>query len=316
MAKGKSAIASQCEKVFKHTRSGSYGTRARYESSCMQFMAFLNENFKMQNLRNLQDKHIVAYLQHRQEQGISAKTIKNDLGAIRFMHDMIPQVRHEISSNDDLAKKYDVYLDKTPAVKGDRAWTQTEYEGIKDLTEQMSKKSDVHGLTAKDVRDLLPVCRTMGLRISEAVCMKRSQAEQALRTGTYKVGSEAKNGLHREVPLSNEVKEVLQERLQQVKRGGRVFIREGEKAHQAVNRVEKFLARHRGRVETLEGQQQRLYEGKSEPLTYHGLRYAYVQDRMRQEMEKGFNYEQSAQVITKEVGHSRVDVIATYMGGR
>lgn len=40
--KNKSAIASQCAKLFKHTRSGSYGTRARYESSCAQFVSFLD----------------------------------------------------------------------------------------------------------------------------------------------------------------------------------------------------------------------------------------------------------------------------------
>lgn len=314
--KNKSAIASQCAKLFKHTRSGSYGTRARYESSCAQFVSFLDANFKLQNLRNLQDKHLVAYLQYRQEQGLSAKTLKNDLAAIRFLHDMVPQSRHELSDNDVLAKTYDVYLDKTPAVKGDRAWTEEEYKGMQTLAAQMAQKSDVHGVTARDVRDLLPICRTMGLRIAEAVCMRRAQAEQALRTGVYKVGSEAKNGLHREVPLSSEVREILEERLQHIPRGGRLFAPESVKVHQVINRVEKFLERHRGLVVTSEGQQRRLYEGKSAPLTYHGLRYGYVQDRMHEEMAKGCSYEQAAQVVTKEVGHSRIDVIATYMGGR
>ncbi|TGN30380.1 hypothetical protein [Lysinibacillus sp. S2017] len=58
-----------------------------------------------------------------------------------------------------------------------------------------------------------------------------------------------------------------------------------------------------------------MYEGKSIKLTYHGLRYGYVQGRVSEEMAKGFNYEQAASIVTKEVGHSRIDVIKIYMGG-
>ncbi|TMN18716.1 hypothetical protein [Lentibacillus cibarius] len=34
----------------------------------------------MKNLRNLQDKHVVAFIQARQEAGVATKTIRNDLG--------------------------------------------------------------------------------------------------------------------------------------------------------------------------------------------------------------------------------------------
>lgn len=315
--KGLSAVESQCQKLFKHTRSGSYGTRARYEVSCKSFVSFLNENFKMKNLRNLSDKHVVAYVQHRLEQGVSAKTIKSDLSAIRYMHDLVPQVRYELSSNTELAKNYDIHLEKTPAVKGDRAWTDKEYKDMCRLTENIAEKGDnALGLTAKDVRDLLPICRTMGLRITEAVAMKRSQAEHALKTGVYEVKGEAKNGLHRSVPLSNEAREVLSQRITQIERGGLVFVREGEKVHQGVNRCEKFLERHREAVTTSEGQLQRMFKDKPNELTFHGLRYGYVQDRVHEEMGKGFTYEQAAMTVSKEVGHSRIEIIEVYMGGK
>lgn len=315
MKKGKSAIENQCEKIFKHTRSGSYATRARYKASCQQFVQFVNERFKMQNLRNLQDKHVAAYLQHRMEQGIATKTLKNDLGAIRYMHDLVANAKYELSDNRTLAKNYDFDFDGKK-IGGDRAWTNEEYKGMKTLASEMAATSDSVAGTAADVRDLLPVCRTMGLRIAEAVCMRRSQAEDALRTGVYKVGSEAKNGLHRSVPLSPEVKEVLLNRLPYIERGGRIFVAENEKAHQVVNRVEKYLERHRGRVETLEGQQQRMVNGVPNQLTFHGLRYAYVQDRMYDEMSQGKTWEQAARVVTMEVGHSRTEIIKTYMGDK
>ncbi|HWL23354.1 MAG TPA: hypothetical protein VNR38_06330 [Ureibacillus sp.] len=65
MPKGKSAIEQQMEKNFKHTRTGSYATRARYETSCRSFIRYLDEHFKMKNLWNLRDKHLLAYIQHR-----------------------------------------------------------------------------------------------------------------------------------------------------------------------------------------------------------------------------------------------------------
>lgn len=313
MKKGKSSIENQCDKIFKHTRSGSYATRARYKASCQQFVQFVNEKYKMQNLRNLQDKHVAAYLQHRLEQGIASKTLKNDLGAIRYMHDLVANAKYELSDNRALVEKYDLDFDHKKA-SGDRAWTKEEYEGMKMLASEMVAASNDLAGTAAAVRDLLPLCRTMGLRIAEAVCMKRSQAEEALRTGIYKVGAEAKNGLHREVPLSPEGREVLLRRMPYIERGGRIFVSEGEKAHQVVNRVEKYLERHRGRIETSEGQMQRLVDGVSNQLTFHGLRYGYVQDRIIDEMSEGKTWEQAARIVTKEVGHSRIEILKTYMG--
>ena len=62
--------------------------------------------------------------------------------------------------------------------------------------------------------------------------------------------------------------------------------------------------------------EQRLYNGKSNELTFHGLRYGYVQDRVAEEMAKGFNFEQAATFVTKEIGHSRVEIVKVYMGGK
>ncbi|MEK4026969.1 tyrosine-type recombinase/integrase [Sporosarcina sp. FSL W7-1283] len=315
MTKGKSPIMTQMEKVFRHTRANSFGTRARYESSCRNFVGFLDEKFKMKNLRNLQDKHVIAYIQYRQAEGISPKTLKNDLGAIRYMHDMIPNVKHEISHNKGLKDDFSVALDKTPAVKGNRAWTEREYNDMQQFVQGMARTDGRGAETAADVRDVMQLARTMGLRVTEAVAMSRSQVEQALRTGIYQVKNEAKNGKWRQVPLSRQGRQVMENKIKNVPRGERLFIRPEEKTHAAVNRVEKFMQNNRIQFETIEGREVRLYQGVSNALTYHGLRYNYVQDRMRQEMEKGYSKLQVATIVTKEVGHERIDVINIYLGG-
>lgn len=106
--KGKSPIALQMEKIFRHTRSNSFGTRARYKSSCKKFISFLDKEFKMKNLRNLQDKHIIAYIQYRQSEEVAPKTLKNDLGAIRYMHSFVPRAKHKLSSNEELKQIYNI----------------------------------------------------------------------------------------------------------------------------------------------------------------------------------------------------------------
>lgn len=299
------------EKIYKHARSGSHGTRARYKSSCRKFIEHLDEKFKMQNLRNLQDKHLVSYIKFRQEEGVAAKTIKSDLGAIRYMHNFVANAKHQLSSNAELQKRFDIKLEKTPAVKGDRAWTEKEYQEMKQLA--LERKN-------VDVTDALKLAKTMGLRVAEVMAVSRAQAEKALRTGVYEVRGEAKNGKHRKVPLSKEGQEIFERRMQSVKRGQRLFIRKGEKTHHAINRIEKFIQNNRDLVTTKEGQKQRTWtkHGKTDTneLTMHGLRYNYVQERMSQEMERGFTFEQAASRVTQEVGHERTDVIKVYMGGK
>lgn len=300
------------EKLFRHTRSGSYKTRARYKSSCKLFLKFVHEKFRLKNLRNLQDKHVVAYIQNRHAEGIAPKTLKNDLGAIRYLHDMIPNPKYRLSDNEKLKNLYDVVLEKTPAVKGDRGWTDEEYQRFYEFADERASENQ----TAADTRDIIVLCRTMGLRIVEAVAMHRSQAEKALRTGIYQVRNEAKNGKWRQVPLSVEVREMLTDRLKKIERGQKVFVQPDEKTHHAINRLEKFLETHRNKFTTTEGEQKRLYEGQASPLTFHGLRYNYVQERVKQEMKKGYMYEQAALIVTKEVGHERTDVIKVYLGGK
>ncbi|MDH5164531.1 tyrosine-type recombinase/integrase [Heyndrickxia oleronia] len=316
-AKGKSSIMQQFEKTFRHTRSNSFGTRGRYKSSCRKFIEFLNEKFKLKNLKNLHDKHLVSYIEYRQDQGVAAKTLKNDLAAIRFMHDMLPEAKYTLSDNDGLKKNYSISLDKTPAIKGDRAWTNEEYRKMQKLALEVYRDNGTGARTAKDVHSVMTLCRTMGLRVTEAVAMTRSQAEQALRTGVYQVKNEAKNGKWRQVPVSMAARNVLEKKLRETPRGGRFFVRENEKTHRAVNRIEKFLYNNRKKIETQEGVELRTWQKDGvthiNELTFHGLRYAYVQDRVQQEIGKGFTAEQAAQRVTKEVGHERTDVIYVYL---
>lgn len=293
---GKSTVEVQVDKIFKHTRQNSFGTRARYQDSARSFARYVHEKFKVQNLS---DKHVVAYIQQRQANGIAPKTIKNDLAAIPYMHDQVQNPRYKLSDNKVLKEEHDLVLEKTPQINGNRAWTNEEYLGMMAIAIQQGRQ---------EIADVMELSRTMGLRITEAVAVSRAQVENALRTGVYQVKGEAKNGKHREVPLSKEARAIFEQRLASTPRGGRLFINQGEKTHMVVNRLEKFLEYHRGKVETSEGMIKRTYERNGEmkinELTYHGLRYMYVQDRMEQELENDLQEDQAADSSQKKSGMS------------
>lgn len=303
---GKFSVEVQCEKTFRNANAGSYGTQARYESSCLDFSRYCAEAFKLQNLKNIQDKHVASYVEHRQQEGISPKTIKNDLSAIRYMHGQINGARHELSGNKELKEKLDIRLEVTPTLTGDRSWDKKEYQNALEHA-------------GERIRNALQVAREMGLRVSEVACMRRHQAVEALKTGEYHVGNEAKGGRPRTVPINERAREVLQRLVNHTKPGERVFVDRGKKAHLVRQEFERELMKLRNKIETQEGQQKR--NGKK--LTWHGVRFTYSQERFKElvdrYLQQGYTVldaEQKAkEILTRELGHNRTDVLAIYLQG-
>ena len=305
---GKTTPEVQVEKVFKHIRQLSYKSRTRYKISCLVFANFLSERFKLQNIRNISDKHLASYVSFRQSEGISSKTIKNDLSAVRFLHSKIDSPRFQLSSNEELFEQFEVVIDQTSSL-GNRAWTNKEYINFINIAVQSGRQ---------DVADAAVLCRYMGLRISEAAAVKRAQAEHALRSGFYKVGSEAKNGKERVIPLSNEAKDMFLTRLPLIRRGDKLFVEENQNTHNIVQDFERFLSRVRNQIKTKEGMAKRSYKKGQvivvNNLTWHGLRYSYIQDRVRQLQTSGLTGEELKRILSKEIGHERTIVIDVYAG--
>lgn len=306
---GKSTIEVQMEVCFRHSKRNSYLCRKRYVGSCRPFITYLDDVFKLQNLRNLHDKHVASYVTERQNQGLSAKTILNDLCAIRYLHDLIQNPRYELSDNRTLQDKYGLVLEKAPAVNGDRSWTNEEFDRMLQLATDLNRE---------DIKEAMTLAKELGLRVTEVIAMSRAQVEKALRTRVYPVKGEAKNGKHRDVPLTYAAERKMRKLMQATPRGGKVFVKEGEKVHHVTNRIQQFINHHREKIVTREGEQQRKDRryGTPRELTMHGLRYNYVQDRFETELsKKGVNEIEAAQKITKEIGHNRTNVLKVYKGG-
>ena len=78
-------LLAQVESIYKHSNELSFKTRARYYEATKRFCKFLANNFRLQNFKNVEDRHFKAYVEHLKENN-SAATIQSDLSGIRYFH--------------------------------------------------------------------------------------------------------------------------------------------------------------------------------------------------------------------------------------
>ncbi len=99
MSKQYENLIFQLDKLHRHNRQGSFRTRQRYYETMQRFCRFLADEYHVERLANIAPTHTFAYVIHLQEKGRSASTIKTDLSAIRFFHDLIPSPRYGLPGN-------------------------------------------------------------------------------------------------------------------------------------------------------------------------------------------------------------------------
>ncbi len=116
-------LIAQLDKVARHIRQGSFRTKERYYEANKRFCRFLSDNYHLQKLTNVSGEHLTAYIVDMQERGKSASTIKTDLAAIRFYHDMMGQTKYRLPKNDELA----VELERRRFGQKDRTWSVREF---------------------------------------------------------------------------------------------------------------------------------------------------------------------------------------------
>lgn len=57
-------LLAQVEAIYKHSNELSFKTRARYFEATKRFCKFLADNFRLQNFKDVADRHFKAYVEH------------------------------------------------------------------------------------------------------------------------------------------------------------------------------------------------------------------------------------------------------------
>lgn len=289
----------QLNKMARHSKGISTNkSLPQYYHHLHLFCLFLADNYNLKNLANIQNKHIVDYVLERQDEGKSPATIKNDLAAIRYFHDQIPNPRYQLSSNQVLSKKYlDFHLEKRKFGGINRQPTEFEYQALVTMASQSKNP---------EMANIIRLCRELGLRVHEALRLSRADAEKALRDGSLTV--KGKGGLIREVPLPAIAVTILKEAMKSVERGEKLFVPNDLKTHQVIQRVQDFVRNNRDKVLDPFNERPSGIE-----ITMHSFRHAYAKDQYQQFIANGIDPHEAKLLVSKLIGHNRADVTDIYL---
>lgn len=87
------------ERVACNARGGSYARRQVKFKMYVNFLEFLAEHFGPDDLRNIQPRHVAAFIRHLRDQGRSWDRILAYLSVIRWWHEQIYWRKYELPEN-------------------------------------------------------------------------------------------------------------------------------------------------------------------------------------------------------------------------
>lgn len=287
MSKHYENLLFQLEKLRRHNRLGSFQTRTRYYEAMKRFCHFVAEQYRLERLANLAPKHIYAYTAFLKESGKAASTIKTELSAIRFFHDLIPNPRYELPRNQEL------FLQRRVFGKADRTWGNVEFN--KMLGKALAENRYDYILA-------LYLARYAGLRIHECFRIDTATAEQALRENAITI--KGKGGKIRTVPINEQIAIAMRKQLDRTQRGHKLLVPDGMPTDRAINLLQLFIMKHRDEVRDT---------GSDRPLTFHGLRHSFAAEKYKELIGSGMSALDAHCTISRLLGHERPDVTRIYL---
>ena len=280
-------LIAQLNRLYRHNRTGSYRTRTRYYEAMQRFCRFLAERYHLERLANVAPKHIAAYVAYLQECGRAPSTIKTDLAAIRFFHDLMQTPRHQLPGNGELL------LQRRTFGGVDRSWSREEFS--RALAEALR-------LGREDYVTILYLARYAGLRIHECFRIDTATAERAIREGVITI--KGKGGLVRTVPLHPILASRLELHLRVTPRGHKLFVPDGVQTHTAIQQLQAFIRTTRPYIQDA---------GSTRPMTFHGLRHTCAAEWYQERIAAGATPYEARKAVSRLLGHGRDDVTKIYL---
>ncbi len=281
----------QLMKLCKANRDGSFSTQANRRKILDQIANQLHElGYKHMQAKSLKPKHVNALVSLWKDFGLAIGTSKNRMAALRWWARKIgkPDIIPKDNDAFDIGKRSQV-------ARESKAWELKETH--------LSRIADQY------VRMSLKLQAEFGLRREEAI---KFSPNYAIKDDHIKLKAcWTKGGRARTVPIRTDAQRQLLEEVKALAKGGALI--------PPNKNYEKQLHRYERQVRTA---------GIKNP---HGLRHAYAQRRYEEltgwnapiaggPASKSFTMDQRArdkgarETIAEELGHSREQISATYLG--
>lgn len=299
----------QLQKIVKSLNEKKFSTRYRYIAAEERFLKFVAQEFRLQKITNVKDKHLEAYVKHHKLKGSSDKYIKNELCSIRFFHNINPNTKNELKDSQKFNEK--VGLSSTTNIKDvDRSWTP------KELKKFLKKSNE---LNRPEIANVLLSMRLLGLRIDEAVTLQHHHIQDALKTGNLHLHRITKGAVPRDIILTNDAKKHLETMLKDTSPGEYVYTPKqyvkNHEIHKFKKSIQNFINHHRRQIQlpnrSLTGHN--VNSDMKAALTAHGLRHLYAKEKYKLYRNKGYSIEQAKVAVSKELGHHRKEITEVYL---
>ncbi|QGG48886.1 tyrosine-type recombinase/integrase [Heliorestis convoluta] len=310
-------LGRQFQRLVRQVNANGIESKRRYIQSMQLFLRWAATARGLQKIGNISNKHLRSFVEHRKAEGISDGTIINDLSAIRFYHGFIPakERRYELVRNplDSARLNREFGLLARKDGRSDRAWEIDEIQSMQDKAIQLGQKEIAMAIEAG---------WTMGLRINEMASLTCYQAQEALTSGNLMI--RGKGGKHRalelrDVPLSTNARQCLQEALERTKPGKKYLFSPDGKSHveKFKKKIKNFIANHRSSIQLADRAKSghNLSEGEKGALTYHGLRHTFARMQIHHQESQGLHQKDARGKTSRDLGHGRIAVTSIYTAG-
>ncbi len=296
---------SQVVSIFNYTnhQQGYRGTE-RYRNGLRAFCKHLAIKYRSKNFRNLQDKHLISFIEESIAAGVDISTLKTDLSAIRKLHKLIPKTRYKLTVGNDL-----LGVEKRTKKQIDRAWSEKEYHIAINLAQIMNRNEIVWSLK---------LARNCGVRLEECTALTKIQLKEALNQDFLSLKN-TKNGILRDIPLDQNARMVISYILKEASTE-RIFVYHGRNHQQAKKSIQNWIINNRSKFsEQIDLERGQLDRHKNDTilrtkLTYHGLRHSFARVRYQEFISKGFSLQTARKLVAEQLGHGRDDITLIYLG--
>lgn len=275
--------------VVAHDNSGSYATRSD-RSAILTY--FINDlillNYKIPEIKNLKQKHIIAVVNHWQQSGLSSATLKNRVSILRHLAALINKTPI-VPSNQELKIAPRRYVAVT-----NRALYNPDFSGVNNVNLKVS----------------LELQRVFGLRREESLKIRPHLADKQDKLEL--LPSWCKGGRGRTLPIRTEEQRYWLERAKEVA---------GKLGNSLVPEDKNYIKQRyiydkqatRAGLYNLHGlrhayAQQRYKEltGWEAPINGGPTKKELTKEQKKQDRL-------ARMILTEELGHSRIQIVSVYI---
>ena len=170
------SLHEQVYAIYRRCNRGAVNTRKRYLVSALKLCDYVEKRFGLEKFKNLNDKHIRAFVQYEREQCVPDTTILTDLNGIYFFYEFL-------GGENVLPDKREFGLEKFYNPIENIFWTREEVEKAIKLAELQGNSMIGKALRMSSAENI--GINEIALRLTDKIRMDTDRVKSAIRNWVH-----------------------------------------------------------------------------------------------------------------------------------